>query len=316
MARRKTTRHRPSSRSQVLEMRVVTPKIVWFQTLSVLGKLFKWSFLLAIFGGIGYGVWSYLKSSYIDNPNYQLRIVKLSPNTVMNEADVVEIGQIPLNTSIFGVEVADVEQRLLARPEVISAVVRREFPATISIELTERVPFAWVECPSKQMEARSRTRGYLIDRHAQLYACPPMQYDAAMVLPVIEVSAEDAESLVPGKVIETKAMRRSIQLLEIAEKASDGKLPWIDRVQPFTVWAMKVWTRDGIEAVFGLEEHERQMEDLLIAMRHAASKGMQIASINLIPERNFPVTLRSPSSNAPLRVRPQLAPNNGSSNLR
>lgn len=312
MARRKTTRHRPTSRSQVLEMRVVTPKIVWFQTLSVLGGLFKWCLLCACCGGIGYGVWTYLKNSYIDNPNYQLRIVKLTPNTVMNEADVVEIGQIPLNTSIFGVDVAAVEERLLARPEVVSAVVRREFPATISIEITERVPFAWIECAAKNMDARTRERGFLIDRQARLYPCPPMQYEASVALPVIEVAAEDADSLVVGAVVETKAMRRSIQLLEIAEKAGASKLPWIDRIQPYTVWGMKVWTRDGIEAVFGLEEHERQMEDLLVAMRHAATKGMQIASINLIPERNFPVTLRAPGSNAPLRVRPQSPPHSGS----
>ena len=40
-------------------------------------------------------------------------------------------------------------------------------------------------------------------------------------------------------------------------------------------------------------------------MKHAHAKGMQIASINLIPDRNLPVILRSNDSTAPRRVRPQ-----------
>jgi hypothetical protein len=38
------------------------------------------------------------------------------------------------------------------------------------------------------------------------------------------------------------------------------------------------------------------MQDLLVSMEHAASKGMQIASINLIPQRNIPVVLRDEAS--------------------
>jgi hypothetical protein len=47
------------------------------------------------------------------------------------------------------------------------------------------------------------------------------------------------------------------------------------------------------------------MDNLLLSMKHASEKGLQIASINLIPERNLPVILRSNDSQAPLRVRPQ-----------
>jgi len=308
MARRKTTSYRPSQRTRVLMTRVTSPTIIWFAIQKCLFRLFFWGLVCAGIGAAGYGVWRYLQQSYLDNPEYQLRIVKLNLNSVMNEADVVRIGGIPLNSSIFGVDVAGVEQRLKEQPAIISASARRELPATIVVEIQERIPYAWIECPAQKMTARSLEGGYLIDKNMHLYPCPPMQFDSALVLPVIEVAAEEGELLQPGKIIETKAMKRAVHLLDIAENASQSSLPWIDRIQPYNSWAMKVLTRDGIEAVFGLEDHERQMENLLVSMKHAAGKGMKIAAINLIPEKNIPVVLRSSGTSEPLKVKPKTPP--------
>ncbi len=305
MARRKTTRILPKNRSKVLEARIYSPRIAWFSFIKLLSFLFKWGFVCAVLGGGGYACWEYGKKTFLENPDYELRIIKLSPNNALNEVDIVTIGGIELNQSIFGISMSDVEDRLRARPEIITVAVKRELPGTINVDLQVRQPFAWIECSARGMKARTRENGYVIDREGILYPCPAMQYDAAVLLPVIIVGAEDANLLEPGKSIETKMMKRSIRLLTMAEKATQSQLPWIDSVQPYQAWAMKVWTRDGIEAIFGLEDHQTQMENLLLSMKHAHAKGLQIASINLIPDRNLPVILRAKDGSAPLRVRPQ-----------
>ena len=51
---------------------------------------------------------------------------------------------------------------------------------------------------------------------------------------------------------------------------------------------------DGLRARFGLSDHERQFGDLLCARRHALERGYKLATIDLIPERNIPVTLAEP----------------------
>lgn len=305
MPRRRTTRVLPQNRSKVLQARIYSPRIFWFSTLKWLMRLFKFAFIFALVGGAGYAIWDYGKKNFLENPKYELRVIKLSPNNAFDESDVVSIAEIPLNKSIFGISLSKVEERLRARPEVTSVAVKRELPGTISIDVTVRQPFAWIECRARQMEGRSRDKGYLIDRDGVLYPCPALQYDAAVVLPVIVVAAEESALLVPGQCIESKTMKRSLRLLTMAEQATKSSLPWIDSVEPYQPWAMKVWTRDGIEAIFGLEDHQVQMDNLLLSMKHASEKGLQIASINLIPERNLPVILRSNDSQAPLRVRPQ-----------
>ncbi|MFM2171107.1 MAG: hypothetical protein RI957_1336 [Verrucomicrobiota bacterium] len=304
MPRRKTSRIVSRNRSKVLEARIYTPRIVWFQTLRWLARLMKWSMVVCVVAGSGWCVWNFFQETVLNNPKYELRVIKLSPNNAFNESDIVTIGQIPLNESIFHIPVSAVEERLKARPEVTSAVVRREMPGTIHIDLSVRQPYAWVECRANKMQGRSREHGYLVDREGCLYPCPPLQYDQAVVLPVITVAAEEAPLLIPGQRVESKSMKRALRLLTMAERAVKSDVAWIDSIQPYQPWAMKVWTRDGIEAIFGLEDHQSQLENLLLSMKHASDKGMQIASINLIPERNLPVILRS-SSTSPLRVRPQ-----------
>lgn len=296
MARRKTSTFRSASRSQVLNVKVYSPVILWYQVLKFLGRCTKWLLLLGVLTASGFAIWNYYQRAYIQNPDYELRVIKLTPNSALNEGDVVAITEMPLNTSIFGIDIDDVEERLGARPEVIQVNVRRELPSTISVELKERMPFAWIECPARDMQARSRDRGFLVDRDAYLYPCPPMQYEAALALPVIVVTSDESGHLENGKKITTKSLQRAMRLLEIAEQTTQSSLPWIERIQPHQRWAMKVWTRDGIEVIFGLDDHQRQMQDLLVSMERAAGKGMQIASINLIPQRNIPVVLRSVAS--------------------
>lgn len=304
MPRLRTTRVLPQNRSKVLHARIYSPRIFWYSTLKWMGRLFKLAFLCAIVGGAGYAIWDYGKKNFLENPKYELRVIKLSPNNAFDESDVVALAEIPLTQSIFGISLSKVEERLRARPEVTSVQVTRELPATISINVKVRQPFAWIECRARGMQGRSREKGYLIDREGVLYPCPAKQYDAAVVLPVIVVAAEEAALLVPGQVIESKTMKRSLRLLTMAEQATKSSLPWIDSVEPYQPWAMKVWTRDGIEAIFGLEDHQVQMENLLLSMKHASEKGLHIARINLIPERNLPVVLRSNDSQTPRRVRP------------
>ncbi len=304
MPRRRSSRIVSKNRAKVLEARIYTPRILWFQTLRWLTRLLKWTLVMGIIAGSGYCIWNFFEDAILHNPKYELRVVKLSKNNAFNESDVVAIGGIPLNESIFRIPVNKVEEKLRARPELTSAIVRREMPGTISIELTARQPYAWVECRAKNMQARSRENGYLIDTEGLLYPCPPLQYDQAVVLPVVVIAEEESSLLVPGQKVESKFMKRAMRLLALAQHTVQTDVPWFDSIQPHKTWAMKVWTRDGIEATFGLEDHQSQLDKLLLSIKHADHKGIQIAKINLIPDRNLPVILRS-SNSSPLRVRPQ-----------
>jgi hypothetical protein len=296
MPKKKTTRVKPVQASKLLTARIITPRIMWIRTRRVMSWSFKFAIFAGLVGAAVYGMWDYGKKNFLENPEYELRIIKLTPNNAFDEGDVVTVGEIPLQQSIFGISLDEVEERLMARPEVVKVDITRELPATLCVDLEVRQPFAWVQCHARDMQARTRDKGYLIDRSGCLYPCPPRQFESAWSLPVIVISAEESSLLVPGQVVESKFFWRALRLLEVAEKAIPGQGPWIDSVQPDKPWAIKVWTRSGTEALFGIDAHETQMENLVLAMNHAMNQGQQIAQINLIPERNLPVILRQPNA--------------------
>ena len=67
-------------------------------------------------------------------------------------------------------------------------------------------------------------------------------------------------------------------------------------------------TRDGVVATLGLGDHARQVSNLRAALKHAANKGYTIATINLIPKENVPVTVVGGSEAPPPKAIPVADP--------
>jgi cell division septal protein FtsQ len=281
------------NRSPVVHHRVITTKTLLFvgYRLAIKGTLVTLCVALAAWL-IHFGYNAFIHA-YHSNPEYQLRLVQLNENTAMNESDLAKIVQIPLDGSIMAMDIAKMEKTLASRPEIISASVKRHLPGTLQFELEVRKPIAWVECLPKNFIAKKLEQGHLIDEQGILYPCPALQFDAAQSLPVIVVAREEAEELVIGKKVETKSARRALQLLSIAQNASQDSSTWVARISPYRTWGIVLTTTDGVEATFGLDDQERQMNDLQIALRHAKSLGQRLKSINLIPRKNLPVVLQN-----------------------
>ncbi len=292
-----TSNSRSNNQKLVVNYNVVSKKILWFQSLRAMFLLTK-----IIFGVIA--VWYVV--NYIDDqitksrlsPQYQVRYVHLNPNGAFAEEDVVRIANVHLDQSIFAIDLEHAQKLLQRRPELKMAEIRRHPPSTIEFQIEARQPYAWIECPARDFLPKNKEKGHLIDAEGYLFPCTTMQFQSALSLPVIVVPPEDARSLRVGKKIEIKAMRRAMNLLALAHASSPAGPTWISRIAPYRAWGIKVTTHEGTEATFGINDHERQMNDLFLTMQHARSIGKAIVSINLIPQKNFPVELRSRSSDA------------------
>ena len=83
-----------------------------------------------------------------------------------------------------------------------------------------------------------------------------------------------------------------MQLLDSARAADPDAVQWIDSIRQLNEWSLELVTRQGTSAIFSLGDHARQIESLRAALDHAGEKGYDIATINLIPKYNIPITLR------------------------
>jgi hypothetical protein len=298
--KRNTSRRLRRQQRNVLEARVFSPRIAWLAFIRCMGWFARCCCVLAALGGIGWGLWLGMRHAFYDNPDFRLRLVDLNPNPVIDEIKLIELCGIDLSSApnLFDIDVSAAEHALCSIPAVASATVERDIrEAALLVRVTPRIPRAWI-CDTQTSAASRRAKGsLLVDADGFAYPCPAMQVGTAAALPVIELP----ESPAAGTRVNHPDLAFCMRLLDVA--AEVGHSTMIDVVRRPNEWSLELVTTSGITATCSLGDHSRQLRQLARAMDHAKSKGYEIATINLIPRNNIPLTTRS-TSNIPPRAIP------------
>ncbi|MDX1679343.1 MAG: FtsQ-type POTRA domain-containing protein [Akkermansiaceae bacterium] len=302
--KRKTRKTRRRMRSSVLEARVMSPRIVWHGTTRLFGRLLRLALLLALLAGIGWGIWSGIQHTFHNNPDFRLQVIDLNPNPIIDEADLVEIAGIDLtvDTSLFEIDVNTTRKHLEVLPAVVEAQVERQLPGTLKVRITHRQPQAWVATTGSKLDEVRTMGGLLLDADGHVYPCPARQLEEALKLPIFLLEEDEQHPLTLGQQLEHPQLARCFKLLEAARNEDAESARWIESIRQANEWSLRLVTRQGTSATFGLREHPVQMRKLRAALDHAAQKGYQIDTINLIPRFNVPITVRG--ENPPRRAIP------------
>ncbi len=293
MPNRQIRHARRRSRSKVLEVRVMSPRIAWFEFLSFAGKLTKIACILAVLTGIGWSVWLGIQRAFYKNPDFQLQVIDLNPNPVIDEVGLAEKTGIDLTASLFDIDVKQITAKLKELPEISEAQVERHLPGKLVVRVVPRTPRAWVFCPEAGLTEVRCAGAMLVDHDGIAYPCPALQLESSMSLPTIQLPISDKNPIQAGKHLGHKELAHCMRLLDSACVVDAEAIHWIESVKQVNEWSLLLVTRQGTSATFGLGDHERQIANLRAAMDHSSQKGYTIDTINLIPKRNIPITLRT-----------------------
>ncbi|MGB6223415.1 cell division protein FtsQ/DivIB [Haloferula sp.] len=314
MFKRKTSKVRNRHQVKMLKANVMSPRIFWFDVRHAMAQLFRMTLWLALLGALGYAVWLGVQHGLVENEEFMLKRIELSENPAVDEIRLLNVAGIDPAGSLFDCDVAEIEGRLRALPEISDVDVRREFPGTLFVDLKVREPMLWVANKGAGIMPRDRITGLLVDRSGIAFPCPRGIYDEALALPVIALG-DGGQPLKAGARVDHPDFVRGMRLYSAAGAYTPDAELWIDTIWQHKSWASRMTTRDGMEVTFGHDNLKRQMSDLLAAVQHARDKGARIATITLIGSRNLPVTYQeAPPPKAilveppPVEVRPAIDP--------
>ena len=293
MSKRHTSKIRRHSRSKVLEVRVMSPRIAWHGLLRLTGRTLKFTIILAVVSGIGWGVWQGIERAFYKNPDFQLKVIDLNSNSVIDEAGLADIVGIDPPPSLFDIDMDEVTAKLEALPGIAEAKAERHLPGTLVIRVVARTPRAWISCSQNSSSQVRQSGSLLVDSNSIAYPCPALQLEAAMKLPMIHLPDSEKFPIAAGRHLGHPELVHCFRLLDSAFAADPESIHWIDSVKQVNAWSLLLVTRQGTSSTFGLGDHERQIHNLRIAMDHSNQKGYTIDTINLIPKVNVPITLRS-----------------------
>lgn len=305
---KKTSKPRKRPRSNVLQVRVMSPRIAWFGFLKILGRLTKYAVILAILGAIGWGGWLGIRHAFHENPDFRLQKIVVNDNTAIDDFGVIQTADIDPQANLFTLDIAGITERLSKVPALQQVKVERHLPGTLSVDVVARTPQAWIACPDDGVRLRREVGGLLVDATGHAFPCTAYQLETAAKLPAIIVPKHADHTVASGRIIGHPELARCFRLLDAVAAIDREALESIESVRQANDWSLEMITRAGVTATFGLGDHPRQIGNFRAALDHAARKGYGLDTINLIPRENVPVTVRSSAEPPKAVVIPEPTP--------
>ena len=204
----------------------------------------------------------------LTSPLLNVTSVQVSGCEVLDPQTVIQQAQIPSGENILSLDLDRVRQRVASHPWIASALISREIPDRIRIDIVERKPVALIK--GRQF--------YLMDHGGVCFTCAePGDYAG---LPII--TGLDPEILAPG----CKLPREFTVLIEDLYQESQLQLPWklISEIRWRKDKGLSFFTvRGGIQIDLGRDNYGSKIARLEKVLRYLEEKGLdpQLRGIDL-----------------------------------
>lgn len=254
------------------------------------GRFFlKIMIILAILTGTVYGVNLLWHKFVVTSQQFQLKSVQFATNGHMTEEEVRKILGLTGQENVLFLNIEKLEEKLKKRSDIVNVFINRELPATLVIELEERVPVAWLECPQDNLFAGNKQTGLFVDASGHVFSYDPELHKRYESSPVIRVAPPGQGHYTSGSTFQDVSPRQGISFLRTSKAFVQEGLPLVTSIDFVNDWSFIAHFADGMEITFGLYDHERQLHDLALVVKHANATNRSIKSANMMPARNMPV---------------------------
>jgi cell division protein FtsQ len=255
-------------------------------------KILAWISVLILVVGTAVGAWygsrEALRRFFWQNPEYNLTEIEIKTDGPLSREQVMDATGLREGVNIFGVDISDVRKGLMALAQVEHAEVERELPNKLSIQISERKPVAWVAEKSQEDPTVSPT-SFLVDRKGVLMR-PRTQTEEYLRMPVIY--GVPVENFEPGESVDTMELRAALELLRLtADNPTRFQVKSVDLSKGYCMIASD---QNRAKITFGLDHVDQQLERLNILLDSIESSKREIQTVNLLVQRNVPVTFMPP----------------------
>jgi cell division septal protein FtsQ len=272
-----------SSREQLLDVRVrrsTARRRRTHRALRVICGLVLWV-------GLAVGAWlgfqAIVNKFFLQNPTYNLRVVDAELDDLMSKDEALRLTGIQLGTNIFRLDLARAERALRQIDQIETVSLERDWPDSLAIRITKRVPIAWLARAGDG--ALSNGRALLLDAEGRTmlpYRIEPEYWR----LPVVYVP--DPKLVQQGDTLATADLHAALDLLAELRRRPDCRLD-IRSIDVSKGFAIEVTDASKTLVTFAPQGFPEQIDRLQKLLEHCRETGRQIESVNLIPQRYTPV---------------------------
>ena len=252
-----------------------------------------WSYIWksVVLVALGFGLWRGGEEGWRhfvwENPYFLIKPPAVTTDGNLTREQILAAAGIVEGRNMLTVDLGQARAALENLPQVDRAEVTRTFPSTVALSITERQPVAWVTA-KKGDDPMTAARAFLIDARGIVLRSRSSESEAGR-LPVI--SGVETEDLVPGQRANWGEILAALELLRLNADSSRFQIRGIDLAK---ACRLVVSDQRRGQLTFGVQRIEEQLGRLNQILDLVDPSHREIRTVNLVPERNVPVTFHEP----------------------
>jgi cell division septal protein FtsQ len=281
---------RQRRQQHLLDVRVRSHKATQHRNRRILVALSKIVLVLALAAGVVLGVRYGAKHFFFENPDYQLSQIEMQTDGTLQREQVLKTADLHEGVNIFGVNLAHVRDQLQQLPQVDEVQVIRKLPGEIDIKIVERKPIAWITSDKTISDPFASDVAFLVDARGVLMKEKKLLPEY-LGLPLI--TGCTSESLEPGKIVESFEAKAALELLRLSTASFMQTRFQIREIDVSKGYCLVVSDKNHTRVTFGFDNLDAQLQRLEQFLVYADDSKRDLATVNLLVQRNIPVTFGS-----------------------
>jgi cell division protein FtsQ len=258
--------------------------VVWLSKIALL-------FVLAV--GVYLGFREGARRFFFENADYQLKTVSVHTDGTLQRDQILKVAGLREGGNVFRVNLADVHDRLQELPQVDEVQVVRKLPAEIDIRILERKPIAWITREKEISDPFASDVAFLVDAGGVLMKEKKLLPEY-LGLPLI--TGCNSETLQPGKTLDSLEANAALELLRLSTGSYMQTRFQIRQIDLSKGYCLQVTDKNHTRVSFGFDQLHLQMKRLEQFLSYCDQSKQELATVNLLVQRNIPVTFAKPAA--------------------
>ncbi len=261
-----------------------------------LGIVFGFLLWTGVASGAVYGFHAITQKFFLQNPEYNLRVVDTQLDDLMTKDEALRLSGLELGKNIFTIDLGAAERAFRKIDQISTVTIQRDWPDTVTIKLTKRVPVAWL---ARAGENFSTDSALLLDAQGspmRPYRIEPEYWRLPVIL------ASDPALIQKGDILAFADLKAALDLLA-ARAARPDSLLNIRSIDITRAYALEVTDETNAKLTFSPQDPGTQIDRVQKLLENCRETGRQLDTVNLIPKKYTPVrfmlvSLQEPSTPA------------------
>ncbi len=269
----------------------------------------------SLLAGVAFGAKRALNALFFTNADYALKTIDVTTDGNLNRDAILRAASVSEGENIFAIDLNKVRDSLSAIPEVEDSRLQRILPNKLVIAIQERRPVAWVVPPDANLASFNFENAFLADERGILLrtkskSLPPEYLGLPLIVGI------DTSNCQAGQPLEQDEAKAALNLIRASTEILQARFQ-IQTIDVSKRYCMIVTDKQKASVTFSTDGIEAQLHKLGIVLNYCDSNSRELQTVNLMAQRNVPVTFVQPnlgaaadgSASAPGSVAAQQDPN-------